>query len=91
MEALACGTPVIAFRRGALPEILEDGVTGALVENVEEMGAAIGHLAFYQTAACARAAQRRFSGARMQRRYIGVYEHLAAQKSAAQRIGRVAS
>jgi glycosyltransferase involved in cell wall biosynthesis len=91
MEALACGTPVIAFRRGALPEILENGVTGALVENVEEMAAAIGHLAFYQTAACARAAQRRFSAARMKRRYIRVYEHLAAQKSAAQRIERAAS
>jgi glycosyltransferase involved in cell wall biosynthesis len=91
MEALACGTPVIAFRRGALPEIVENGVTGALVGNVEEMAAAIGHLAFYQTAACARAAQRRFSAARMKRRYIGVYEHLAAQKWAAQRIKRAAS
>jgi glycosyltransferase involved in cell wall biosynthesis len=91
MEALACGTPVIAFRRGALPEIIENGVTGALVENVEDMAAAIGHLAFYQTAACARAAQRRFSAARMKRRYIGLYEHLAAEKSAAQRIQRAAS
>jgi glycosyltransferase involved in cell wall biosynthesis len=91
MEALACGAPVIAFRRGALPEIVENGVTGALVDNVEEMAAAIGHLAFYQTAACARAAQRRFSAARMKRRYIRVYEHLAAQKSAAQRIERAAS
>ncbi|MEA2833040.1 MAG: hypothetical protein QOG66_1242 [Methylobacteriaceae bacterium] len=91
MEALACSTPVIAFRRGALPEVVEHGVTGALVENVEEMAAAIGHLAFYQTAACARAAQRRFSAARMKRRYIGLYEHLAAEKSAARRIERAAS
>src|SRR3954451_3241883 len=41
MEALACGTPVIAFRRGALSEIIEHGVTGALVDTVEEMAAAI--------------------------------------------------
>ncbi len=42
MEALACGTPVIAFRRGALAEVVDDGVTGALVDNADEMAAAIG-------------------------------------------------
>jgi glycosyltransferase involved in cell wall biosynthesis len=41
MEAMACGTPVIAFRRGALPEIVVDGVTGFLVNSVEEMAAVL--------------------------------------------------
>ena len=41
MEALACGTPVIAYRSGALPDIVEHGVTGFLVDNVEQMAAAI--------------------------------------------------
>jgi glycosyltransferase involved in cell wall biosynthesis len=91
MEALACGTPVIAFRRGALPEIIENGVTGALVGNVDDMAAAIGHAASYEPAACVSAARRRFSAARMQRAYISVYERLGAQKPIMQHVQRAAS
>jgi glycosyltransferase involved in cell wall biosynthesis len=91
MEALACGTPVIAFRRGALSEIVADGLTGALVDHVEEMAAAIRHVAFYRAAVCVSAARRRFNAARMKRAYIGAYEHLIAPKPVAQCIKRAAS
>jgi glycosyltransferase involved in cell wall biosynthesis len=77
MEALACGTPVIAFRRGALPEIVEDGVTGALVDNAKEMAAAIGKADAFQPGACNSAARRRFSAARMTREYVDLYERLS--------------
>jgi glycosyltransferase involved in cell wall biosynthesis len=91
MEALACGTPVIAFPRGALPEIVETGVTGALVDNVEEMAAAIMRAETYQSAACAVAARQRFSAARMTRDYMRIYERLSTLQPAAQHMKRAAS
>jgi glycosyltransferase involved in cell wall biosynthesis len=77
MEALACGTPVIAFHRGALAEIVDDGVTGALVDNVDEMAAAMANVNSLRAADCVSAAQRRFSAERMTREYIDLYERLA--------------
>ena len=44
IEAMACGTPVIAYRSGSVPEVVEDGVTGFIVENEEEAVAAVGRL-----------------------------------------------
>jgi glycosyltransferase involved in cell wall biosynthesis len=44
IEAMACGTPVIAYRSGSVPEVVEDGVTGFIVENEEEAVAAVGQL-----------------------------------------------
>ena len=78
MEALAGGTPVIAYRSGALPEIVEDGVTGFLVNNVEEMAGAIQRLDEIRPENCRAAAEKRFSKERMVREYMGVYRSLAA-------------
>jgi glycosyltransferase involved in cell wall biosynthesis len=89
MEALACGTPVIAFRRGALPEIVEDGITGALIDNIEQMVAAIGKADAFQSGACVSAARRRFSAARMTREYLDLYERLSARTR--QHVRRAAS
>ena len=77
MEALAAGTPVIAYRSGALPEIVEDGVTGFLVNNVEEMAAAIQRVDDIRPEDCRAAAEGRFSKERMVREYMGVYRSLA--------------
>ncbi len=74
MEAMAAGTPVIAYRSGALPEIVEDGVTGFLVDTVEEMAAAIAQMHTLSPAACRLAAERRFSRERMVARYFELYE-----------------
>ena len=61
MEALAHGTPVIAFRSGALPEIVEDGVTGFLVDDAEAMSAAIGRIGEIDRRMCRRVAEERFA------------------------------
>jgi len=65
IEALAAGTPVIGFRRASVPEVIEDGRTGFVVDDVVEMAAAIGRLADIDRAACRRAAEKRFSVGRM--------------------------
>lgn len=78
IEALACGTPVIARRRGAVPEILEDGVTGWICETDEEMVAAVERLGTIDRQACRRAFEQRFTAQAMARRYAAVYERVLA-------------
>ena len=78
MEALACGTPVIAFPVGALPGIVRDGVTGFLVDDVAGMADAIGRAGALDRAACRADAEARFSAARMAREYLALYGRLAA-------------
>jgi glycosyltransferase involved in cell wall biosynthesis len=77
MEALAAGTPVVAFRTGALPDIIEEGVTGFLVDDVESMAAAIGRAGALDPEACRRVARTRFSHDRMIARYFDRYRQLA--------------
>ena len=79
MEALACGTPVIAFRRGALPDIVEDGVTGFLVDTAEEMAQAIANVCRLHEADCVGAARSRFDAERMTQDYLRLYRQLAPQ------------
>ena len=61
MEAAAAGTPVVAYRSGAVPEVVEDGVTGFLVDGVEAMARAIGRVGEIDREACRRVARERFS------------------------------
>jgi glycosyltransferase involved in cell wall biosynthesis len=82
MEALACGTPVVAFPSGALAEIVEPGVTGYLVKDTAEMAEAIHECAKVDPEACRAAARERFSVARMARSYLELYEGLAARTAA---------
>ncbi|HEY0584168.1 MAG TPA: GNAT family N-acetyltransferase, partial [Chloroflexota bacterium] len=77
MEALACGTPVIAFRAGALPEIVEHGRTGFVVDSVAEMAEALHRVAAIEPRDCRRSAEERFSAERMAARYLACYERLA--------------
>jgi glycosyltransferase involved in cell wall biosynthesis len=75
-ESMACGTPPIAFRRGAAPEIIEDGVNGWLVADVDAMAAAVGRCAELSPAACRRRIAERFTVARMVEGYLAVYHSL---------------
>lgn len=76
MEALASGTPVIAFPSGALADIVEDGKTGFLAKSVAEMVQAIQAVSALDPAYCRTAAQERFSSRRMIREYFELYSRL---------------
>jgi glycosyltransferase involved in cell wall biosynthesis len=76
-EAIACGTPVVAFANGALPETVEHGRTGFIVEGIEAMAAAITDAAALDQDLCRAVARERFSGTRMIERYMEVYRTLA--------------
>jgi CelD/BcsL family acetyltransferase involved in cellulose biosynthesis len=77
MEALAAGTPVIAFANGALPEIVEHGRTGFLVHSAEQMAQAIRRVGQIDPDECRRVAEARFSLDRMTSQYLAVYERIA--------------
>jgi glycosyltransferase involved in cell wall biosynthesis len=77
IEALACGTPVIAWRRGSVPEVLADGVTGYIVESVSEAVDAVGRLDQLNRCDCRRAFEECFTDEHMTRDYLRVYERLA--------------
>ncbi len=76
MEALACGTPVVAFPSGALPEIVEHGVTGFLVRDVAEMAEAMRQVHRIDPEACRAAALARFEESAMVARYGDLYSRL---------------
>lgn len=76
-EALACGTPVISCPRGALPEIVDDGRTGFLVESVESGVAAVRRLGTISREACRRRAEEKFSSAVVVARYVDIYARMA--------------
>jgi glycosyltransferase involved in cell wall biosynthesis len=77
-EALAAGTPVVAFDRGALCEAIEHGRTGYLVRDVAEMAEAIPRVEMIDPDTCRLVAQQRFSSQRMVEQYLALYHRLAA-------------
>ena len=83
MESMACGTPVVAYPSGALPDIVEHGVTGWLVRDPREMADAIAACDQLDPQACRAAARERFSLQRMVKEYFDVYERLARPALAA--------
>ncbi len=76
VEAMACGTPVIAFRRGSMPELIADGETGFLVADVDGAVAAVNGVRGLDRAAIRAHAVAHFGRARMVDAYIGAYEKL---------------
>ena len=78
IEAMACGTPVIAFRRGSVPEVIEHGVTGYIVDTVEEAVEAVRALPALSRVRCRMAFERRFTATRMAHDYLQVYNRLLA-------------
>jgi glycosyltransferase involved in cell wall biosynthesis len=76
IEAMACGTPVLAFRTGSVPEIIDQGVTGLIVDSVEEAIAAMPRVLSLDRAAVRRRFEERFSVTRMALDYVAVYHAL---------------
>ena len=76
IEAMACGTPVLAFRCGSVPEVIDDGVTGRVVDSEEEAIAALPAVLSYDRRAVRRRFEERFTAARMAEDYLGVYRGL---------------
>lgn len=75
IEALACGTPVVAYSRGSVPEILDDGVTGYLVNRIDSAVRAVRRIDSIDRKACRRVFEERFSARRMASDYLKVYKH----------------
>ena len=76
IEAMACGTPVIAFNRGSVPEIIDDGVTGFVVEDEISAVAAVDRLAALDRAEIRKVFERRFTARRMALDYLAAYRSL---------------
>jgi glycosyltransferase involved in cell wall biosynthesis len=76
VEAMACGTPVITYPRGSMPEIVDEGVTGFLVDGVASAAAAVDAATALDRRVIRRVAERRFAAARMVDDYLAVYERL---------------
>jgi glycosyltransferase involved in cell wall biosynthesis len=78
IEAMACGTPVLAFRCGSVPEIVEDGITGAVVETVDEAIAALPRVIALDRKKVRQRFEQRFSATRMAKDYVSIYRSLLA-------------
>src|SRR6266480_6725606 len=76
IEAMACGTPVIAYRGGAVPEIMEEGQTGFIVEEVEDAVEAARQIPKLSRKYCREVFEQRFTATRMANDYVRVYERL---------------
>jgi glycosyltransferase involved in cell wall biosynthesis len=76
VEAMACGTPVLAFRRGSVPEIIDQGVTGAIVDTMDEAVSMLPRVLALDRRAVRRRFEERFSATRMATEYVALYRSL---------------
>jgi len=82
IEAMACGTPVVAFRQGSVPEVIDHGVTGFIVDDIEQSLVALEKIQYFDRNHCRRAFENRFSAARMTTDYVNIYERLVTKRHA---------
>lgn len=88
-EALACGTPVVGLRRGAVPEVVADGVTGFVADDVDGLVAGVGRLSSIDRRACRGDAEKRFSDEVIVDAYEGIYQRLVWRSAPAAAAGVV--
>ena len=86
IEAMACGTPVLAFKRGSVPEVIDEGVTGFIVDSEEEAVRKMGALLALDRAAVRRRFEARFTAERMAKDYVKVYKNLLAEVEPMERV-----
>ena len=87
IEAMACGTPVIAYNRGSVPEIIDEGLTGFIVEDETSAVAAVGRLAGLNRDAIRKQFETRFTARRMALDYLAAYRSLMRGRRAADQAG----
>ena len=80
IESLACGLPVVAYPRGSVPEIIDDGVTGFLVNGVDEAVSALQRISTIDRAVCREQFEQRFSVSRMAQDYLKIYQRIVKQE-----------
>ena len=83
IEAMACGTPVVAFRRGAIPEVMRDGETGFVTEDTSQAVEALARVAALNRRRCREIFDEHYTAARMARDYVAVYRNLTRARGAA--------
>lgn len=88
IESMACGTPIIAFRRGAVPEVVEDGVTGFIVDSVNGAVDAIQRVQSFDRRVCRRGFEQRFTAGRMAGDYLSLYAGQLEQRSRPLRVAQ---
>jgi glycosyltransferase involved in cell wall biosynthesis len=76
VEAMACGTPVIAYPGGSVREVIDDGVTGIIAADIDDAVAAVGRVHELSRQTCRRVFEKRFTAARMADDYIAIYRRL---------------
>jgi len=81
IEAMSCGTPIIAFRAGAVEEVVEDGVTGYVVDTLADAVRAVARVERFDRRVCRRVFEERFTARRMARDYLRLYARIAADRS----------
>jgi glycosyltransferase involved in cell wall biosynthesis len=91
IEAMACGTPVIAFSRGSVPEVIDEGVTGFVCATADEAVTAVHRSVAFDRSRCRATFERRFLAARMATDYVAVYERVRAAAEAGGARKRVAT
>jgi glycosyltransferase involved in cell wall biosynthesis len=88
IEAMACGTPVIAYEAGSVPEIIDSGITGFVVHSTEEAVHALSEIQYLDRKRCRETFEKRFSSARMAGDYIKIYERLVTRKKSHSRLSK---
>ena len=86
IESMSCGTPVIAFRRASAPEVVDDGVSGFLVDTVEEAAAAVRRLGLLDRSVTRACFERRFTIERVARDYLAIYRALPGVRARSRRV-----
>jgi glycosyltransferase involved in cell wall biosynthesis len=76
IEAMSCGTPVVAWNHGSVPELIDEGVNGLIVDSIESAAAALRSVDRIDRAACRATFERRFTAERMARDYVTLYKAL---------------
>src|SRR5262249_21206471 len=90
IESMACGTPVVAWRQGSVPEVIDEGVTGFVVDDLDAAVDAVGRAAALSRARCREVFLERFSAGRMAEDYLEVYRRLPSVQRAASSVQRSA-